>query len=379
MARIRAASKPVRTVVVESFTDHLSNEWHVIEKVASNAPSAIFDAVKNDIAGHPEHAVGEAILGGAAGAGTAILAERAPYLTAAVIGGLALYQVGKATAHTIGQLKDAWNADTNIKQEAIADRAIDSLSRHGADLLESMPAFIAGGYAGDYALSRSALLNGLATKVTENFEFPFRRYVVPESLSWLGPGSARLAEGTVAADGSVNALSLAEALAKQHPWKGVEVARSVDLNAGKMSRALPGTADEVSMGFADRTGRIPFHTHNPEGEFSSLPSIWDIKATKDLGIIQSGDSTTFYIGRDALQRSTALDSGTTTASQPLLKALVYDRQQHNAFMVNGAYDAVSNEWSGLHIKPLDLQATANALSRLLPQEALDTFQTLPGP
>ncbi|MBI4533232.1 MAG: hypothetical protein HY711_04725 [Candidatus Melainabacteria bacterium] len=351
--------------MLEDLGQHVRNEAAVVGQVLAQAPGAIWEEICNDWQ-HDRHNLLKregCALG--VGAGLGVLLSRSP-----VLGGVALavptfaYGLGMASAVT-SVLGRAWDANTQASRQALVSETTSKLAREGATTLETMPALILGGGAGVWASRRVYALDRLAFGVTEAAEFPARS-LIPERLSWVGPGTKKLSSTLLMADGSFDALKLSELLASQHPWQGVEVARAVRLSDMRVSRAMPGTPFSNQLGFPDAPGRVLFHTHPPvlatngRSVLGARPSIGDLKETLDVGIIQSGEVTTIYQGaaREFVASHTA-----GTSFSPVMRAVTLDRQHQTALAWETRWDSSAGSYVPTLPTPLDYNQTLQVLSR----------------
>jgi hypothetical protein len=348
--------------VSDSLVQHLKNEAAVVGQVILDTPGAVWDELRRDWNEDRGNLLKRAGSSAGIGAGLGVVLSRSPVLGGAVLAAGSLYY-GLRVASGIGSVVDrAWDADTESERKLLVQEAAYKVGREGATTLETMPAFMAGGGAGIWASRRVAALDRLAFKVTEAAEFPARR-LVPEKLSWIGPGSERLPKTLMRPDGALDVFKLSEILAARHPWKNVEVIRSVRLSDMKASRARPGTPIESELGFLDRPGHVVFHSH-PSAKITAdgtvvpaaRPSIGDLAATTDVGIIQSGELTTIYKGAARQFRVPE------ASFRPTLKAVVIDRKNQLAVELGAEWSATLEQFRPQVPRPLDYSQTVKVLS-----------------
>jgi hypothetical protein len=272
-----------------------------------------------------------------------------------------LYYGLKMSSGITSVLGRAWDADTDSARQLLVNEASTKMGREAATMLETAPAMAVGGGAGVWASRRVAALDRLAFKVTEKVEFPMRAGV-PEKLHWWGPGTERLPKTLLKLDGNLDILQLSEMLAKRHPWERVEVIRSVRLSDMKASRPAPGTPLETELGFADQPGHVVFHSHPPAlrrgGTVVSgaRPSIEDLVATMDVGIIQSGDLTTIYEG------AARHVGGPGKGFNPTLRSVILDRQNQLAVELETRWMPELKDYQPAVARPLSYDDTVRVLS-----------------
>lgn len=394
--------------VFESIAKGIKNEASVLGQVLSDAPGAIWDEVKNDWQHHRGKMLTKEGISLAVGVGTGIALSRSSFLVKGVLGLLAGYQGYHLLSSTGAVIGRAWHADSERYQHALAREATVGLSKAGADLLETTPAFMLGGGVGMLAGGRFGATRTMALTMREHVNNPLESgcermasavaqspkalglaaaELVPGSLrercAWVGPGTRQLPASLLSADGKINILETSKIMADlhqpmaenvpvgaSHGWFGrtathSEQWASVRLTDLKVTRTYAGKSLELKMPFPDREGRLMFHTHPPEGMSATYPvagarpSIADLKSTVDVGIIQSGPLTTIYQG--AAREFAASELG-RTPFQPTLRALFLDRERQLAAELTTRWMPAAQAYQPSIIRPLDYSQATKILS-----------------
>jgi len=347
--------------VADGIWQHLENEASVVGRSLAAAPSALWDEVSNDWNHDRRNLLARSGVSLAIGAGLGVVLSRSPLIGGGVVAAGTLYYGLKMASGITSVLGRAWDADTDSARQLLVSEASHKLGREAATVLETAPTVALGGGAGVWASRRVSALDRLAFKVTEAAEFPVRAGV-PEKLHWIGPGTENLPKTLLKPDGNLDILQLSEMLAKRHPWGRVEVSRSVRLADMKASRPAPGTPFETELGFVDRPGHVVFHSHPPalrRGETvvsGARPSIADLAATMDVGIIQSGDLTTIYQG------AAREFSASTDAFTPTLRSVILDRKNQLAVELESRWMPELRDYQPAVARPLSYEDTLKVLS-----------------
>lgn len=331
----------------EDFTRGLKNEAAVIGGTLSNAPSAVWEELKKDFT-HSDRrgdlVTREAASFGFAAAATLAL-QRVPSFAKVGLGALGTLQALRLGSGVFGVMGDAWSADSDEKRNALVRKATGSFSREAASVVETTPAFLLGGGAGVLAGRRVAALDNMAFRVSDK-------------VSWVGPGTERLPSSLLTKEGNINILGLSQELAAKHEWAGAEVGRSVRLSDLTAGRTHTGKALGFEMSFPDKMDRVMFHTHPPvingKLEVGARPSVSDVLATADTGIIQSGKLTTIYEGAARQRLATGIDT------KPLLRAVVLDHENQVAVELTNAMHG--RQWISGVPRTLDYRQTLSVLS-----------------
>lgn len=376
----------------------LKNEASVFGKVVTDVPGAVWDEIRNDWNNHRGKLAAKEGISLAVGVGTGLALARAPFLMKTVLGAVFAYQgyeVASSAGSVIGR---AWNAKTDASRRALANEAINGLSKAGADILETTPAFIAGGGAGLAASGEFAGPRRLAVAVQEHVNDPLKYGIqssgirfssaagelmpttIRERFAWIGPGTKQLPTSLISAEGKINLLETTRLMADMHPTQDAatlgrsrffsppsanEQWASIRLPDMKVSRTYYGNDLGVKMPFADREGRVMFHTHPTEGMSATYPvagarpSVPDLQSTADLGIIQSGPLTTIYQGASREYLASQLQQ---TSFRPTLRALIFDREQKLAAELATTATADGKSFEAAIVRPLDYARTEEMLS-----------------
>jgi hypothetical protein len=285
----------------------------------------------------------------------------------------------------------AWNATSGNERANAAKSIGKDWGRLGATFTESSIGMGIGGFAAAKAVDSSETLQSLSYAVTTRGEYAARS-LMPQKVwfSRLMPGSIKLGEDVMLPEGRINAVEAADRLYK--PFNGVETARSIDMQTGRASVALPGTpASNFIM--RDQPGRISFHTHLD----AEPPGLNDMLATSELGIIRSPSQTSVYKGMNAqfeqaLKAANGDERQALNTLEPRLQAVVLDHEQQTAVLLDRTWkQPINNLFDGLVSKrapgywlerppvDLDYQAARKALSSVNPSESLDFLKSLKPP
>lgn len=336
----------------EDLTKSLKNEASVIGESLANAPAAIWDELRKDFSA-PERGnlIQRELAYGGAGLGIGVLLHRTPGFARFGLGALAAVQ-GLRIIGAVGSVAGrAWDADEDWQRKALVDEATRKLGTEGASIVESTPAMIFGGVAGGALSRRVAVLDAAAFRTADK-------------ISFIGPGTEKMPKGLMKPDGRLDIVALSQQLAERHPWKGVEVGRSVRLSDMKASRPTVGTETGLVTASHDRAGRVFFHTHPPElGSTTKVlgarPSYGDVVSTKELGVINSGTVTTVYEG---LAAEAAAANAAGKPFNATLRAVVFDHQSKLAIELQNGWNPISQSWAPNPPRFIDYGETVKTLS-----------------
>jgi hypothetical protein len=335
--------------VFEDLSKGVKNEASVIGGTLANAPGAIWDELRKDFTQEDRR---DGLIKREAGAftfaaGAALALQRVPSFAKLGLGALGAYQGLRLVSGFTGIVGDAWNADSEQQRKALVNRATGTFSREAATVLETTPAFLVGGGAGVMAGRRMAALDNMAFRVADR-------------TSWIGPRTEKLPTSLLTKDGGVNMIGLSRELAARHEWAGAEVGRSIRLTDLKAGRPTTGKALEFEAAFPDRMDRVMFHTHPPVVDkhmnLGARPSVKDVIATADTGIVQSGQLTTIYEGIARQKLALGKEAPTT------LRAVVLDHNNQVAVHLENVADLATGRWIGSVPRPIDYQQAVKVLS-----------------
>ncbi len=363
-------------------SERIGNMLRATGATLSETPSKLYDEVAKDLQ-DPKKMLTLAAVSTGVGYGSTALLAKFPKAGGVALAGVAGYQVYRYGANTLGFLSEAGDASTEYQRRMLAERSSLGLAREGAMLIEGTPGALAGGYlatrsfgvpplyktigrAADKAVLKPASKAGTAAK-----EFVY------EQWAFRGPGNMDLPANILHKEGTVNVLELSEMLAARHPWKGVETGRSIDLLGHRISKPIKGEATSFELGFSDKPGRVLFHTHGPDRIGGARPGRYDLIATHDVGIIQRGGYTGFYVGQGR-EFNAALASGTKETFAPKLQALFLDPKRETAFVLESVWQPKLSSWQPAAPKFVDYKEARTALSKLditKPWQAIDKIPT----
>ncbi len=385
----------------EDISRGLKNEAAVFGQVLSDVPSAVWKEISNDWNNQSGKLLAKEGIALGLGVGTGIALARSPFLAKGVLGALLAYQgydLGSKLTSLAGR---AWHADSAIDRLMLSSQATTGVSRALADVAETTPAFMFGGGAGMYAGRKFSATNSFALSVRERLNDPAQfgfgkitssigegaRDLIPaatrERFAYFGSGSEKLPTTLMAADGKLNLLELSKLMAERHPWieretlvrlndgkigrmmLGNEQWRSIRLADMKASKTYTGSDLELKLPLADRPGKVPFHTHPPEGMSATYPvvgarpSIFDLKNTSEVGIIQSGEMTTIYKGA-AQEFAESRIAG--RPFEPVLNSVIFDREAQLAFELKTVWSDELQGFQPTFARPLNYGETRRVLS-----------------
>lgn len=325
-----------------SLGDRLLNELNLAGAVVTDTPGKFVNALSDDWENHKGTLARRGVMSLGIGLGSGILMARSPALAKVGLGALGIYQVGRFSMAARTSLADAWNARSQTQLSLIACRATTALGHESALMVETLPGVIAGG-AGGMALGRRVrMLSQISGRVADRVAF-------------LGPGVDRLPSHLLSQEGKLNAIELSEILASKHPWQGAEIGRSIDVRNLLAGRSTRGTAASVDISFSNRPGRLQFHTHSPHARLdgrtlvNSKPSAMDLAETAEVGIIQSGQRTTLYMGAT---REVAAQQAAGEALAPTLRAIVLDSQNKVAVQLETVFNSATGTYKPTIPRPL---------------------------
>ncbi len=352
-----------------STLDRVGNASVVTGRVLAETPSAIWDELSYDLSQRRGQVAQVAGLSTGLGFGATTLLTRAPRVGGLILAGALGYQAYQYGRETLGFLSEASSTSNEAYRDALVDRGRSAMGREGALLVESSPGLFAGGYLASRLVGTPALYNSVGRFSDSYIRQPIANVtsraanVVSETYAFHGPGRMRLPASTVTAEGNVNVLEISETLGPHHRWGGVETGRSVDLLRSRISRPVSGMESHVDVPYSNRPGRLTYHTHGPENPMGGRPSLHDIVNTRDLGIIQRGNQTTFYVGR-ASEVDAAISSGVGDRMPLDLKAIVLDSERQTAFLLESTWQSSSRTWSPMIPQYVDYQRARSTLRAL---------------
>jgi hypothetical protein len=352
-----------------SLTQEISNIADVSWRTASGTPHAFFNEIAADLSERPAQVVlraAEGVVGGVVG--TALL-KNPKVAAVASIGALVYtgYETAIGADHFV---RSASRADTEAQRATLADRNARHIGAGLSTFVESAPGLIGGGYLAARAMGAPPLYTRVGDILDKNLMEPAR-----QSIAFRGPGSLRLSSSFVKGEGEFDAIASARLLAERHPWTGVETGATLDLDRMRLSRTVTGREDVIgSLPGVQRDNVVPFHTHGPEAPVGYRPSRVDLAATRDLGIVQQGARTTYYMG-EARQYASLAQAGNAEHFSPLMRALSIDHEKGLAERITGQWVA-GRGWRMDPAEPLDFAKTLQALSRVRAGSAWSTFSEI---
>jgi|AGTN01.3.fsa_nt_gi hypothetical protein len=345
----------------------VENAALVTGQTLAATPGKIWDEIRTDLSSRPEKVMTVAGISTAAGFGVTSLLTKFPRAGTVGLAVVLGYQGIKYGGEALGFLSEASHAGDDFSRKQLVDRGSSRLGNEGALFIESAPGLALGGSLASKMVGTPPLYSAIGRSVDNRVIQPISSKV-NETWAFYGPGRMKMPAGTLTDEGFVNVLKIEETLAGRHPWSGVETGRSIDLLKGKISRPITGTKAEIDFGFAEKPGRLPFHTHNANDE---IPSLSDVLHTMDVGLIRSGERTTFYLGQ-AREYKAAQLAGRVDEFVPKLKALTIDHGKETARTIESNWtltrlpgtNKLTTDLQGFLGTHVDYQAARTTLSRL---------------
>lgn len=305
----------------------IENMASVSARTLAETPSAFIDEISNDFS-NPSKLLKENAVGFGIGFGATAALKKFPKAGMIAGGALLTYQAIKYGAGVVGFLDEAADADTESQRNYLVNHGSYALGRESATIVGTLPGFALGGGAAIKAFGTPPLYSAIGSAAKDQWQF-------------MAPGSFRMQQGLINSE-RANILTLSERLGAEHPWNGVEMARSVKLTSGRVSKAAGGTDDFIhALPFKDKPGRIMFHTHGPMSETGVRPGTFDLAMTSDVGVITSGKSTAVYLGQ---AREFQLAKTTSQEFAPKLQALILDSADKTAHIVDTAWSPALGGW-----------------------------------
>lgn len=354
--------------------------------VLAATPGKFLQEIHNDLQ-NPTKLATVGVVSTGVGFGATALLTKFPKVGGYAMAGLAGVQVLRYGANTLDFFGEASDANNEYRRKMLVERASTGLGREGAILVESTPGLILGGSLAVRAVGTPQAFRSVGSWTDRNVVQPVKsasvgtREFVAEKWAFRGPGSKPLPGGILHEEGTVNALKLSEMLTARHPWTGVETARSVDLVNGRMTKLISGKPASIDFGFADKPGRILFHTHGPESAIGVRPGRFDLLATQDVGIVSRGTQTAFYVGQGR-EFNAAVAAGAGKTFSPRLQTVILDSEKQSAVLLESVWQTKLSSWQPTVPKYVDYQKARQALSRLditKPWAELQALPTVPKP
>ncbi|MBS1997083.1 MAG: hypothetical protein JSS86_12255 [Cyanobacteria bacterium SZAS LIN-2] len=340
-----------------STTQELNNLLDVSWRTASSTPSAFINELADDFSKRTSQVVAHFAEGVAVGAvGTAVL--KIPKVAPAVAALGLLYTGYKAYEGGSEFVASATKADTEAQREQLSRTTAHNLGSGLAAFVESAPGMALGGYGISRAFGAPALYSRIGNAVENSVLAPTR-----EAYAFRGPGSIKIPSSLVSGEGEFDALAVSKVLAQRHPWTGVETGSSLDLSKLRISRVVSGEADIIGkLPGASKDNVIPFHIHGPKAPSGALPSNMDLAATRDLGILQHGQTTTFFVGEGRSYAALA-KVGQESHFAPSLRAVSINQETGLAQRITGEWHP-SRGWQMNMPETLDFSQSLQAISQM---------------
>ena len=369
------------------FRDEPSSTENVLKAsrdLVVATPSALYNQLSDDMQNSSKLATTVGV-STAAGFGITALLSKAPKVGGFVVAGMAGYEALRYGSHGLDFIGQAADANSDSQRKQLVDRYSKGLAREGATMIEATPGMLLGGSLAVKAVGMPNSYKAVGSLIERNTPQAVKnatatgKEFVAEQWAFRGPGKMQLPSNILHADGKVNVLDLGELLAPKHPWQGVETGRSIDLLRQRISKPIIGKAESLDPGFADKPGRIFFHTHGPESSIGTRPGQFDLVATQDLGIISRGSQRAYFVGQ-AREFNAAVKSGTSETFSPKLQTLILDTERKTAFTLESVWLPRLQSWQPAVPKFVDYQAAQNSLRSInitKPWEQISEIPVLP--
>lgn len=353
----------------EAESSAIENVASVTARTLSQTPKAFYDEISNDIVNRPADALARMGGGAAIGViGTVLLKNPKVAAVATVVGvGYTAIEGGSTLLNFVSKASDAGSEQARAQ---LARESSHNLGRSLTNFTEAAPGMVIGGYMTSKAFGAPPLYRRAGQYAKDEVIMP-----VKDKLAFIGPGTERLPAALLNAEKQADVLEISRILGAKHPWKGVETGRTLDLNTLKLSRQVSGSESTMSwLPGSTKADKIPFHIHGPNSGVGARPSLDDILATRELGIIKHGDKTAFYVGQfDEL--SVLQKAGKADLLQPGMRTVVVDHANKTASRLTGRYDSVSG-WQFDAPKTLDYQGTLKALKAVDMRNPWSTLESI---
>lgn len=340
-----------------STSQQIGNVLDVSWRTASSTPSAFINELADDFSKRTSQVVAHFGEGVAIGAvGTVLL--KVPKVAPAVAALGAIYMGYQAVTGGSDFINKASTADSDAQREALAQTSAHKFGGNLAAFVESAPGMALGGYGVSKAFGAPPLYSRIGNAVENSVLSPVR-----ESYAFRGPGSIKFSSSLALQQGEFDALAASKVFAERHPWTGVETGSSLDLSNGRISRIVSGETNGIgNLPGATRDNVVPFHIHGPKAPSGAFPSNVDLAATKDLGILQQGQTTTFYVGEGRTYAALA-QKGSAESFAPTMRAVTINHETGLAQRLTGQWHP-SQGWLLEQPVTLDFGKTLQAISQM---------------
>ncbi len=337
------------------------NSFENVAKVTAltlaQTPSAFYDELSRDIKERPAEALTRVAGGAAIGAVGTVLLKFPKVATAVTFAGLA-WQGYEAVDTFSSFAKKASGASTESERSKLAQASSHNLGRSLTNFTEAAPGMVLGGWGASKAFGAPPVYGRIGRAVEDKIIMP-----VKDRVAFIGPGTERLPASILKGEGKIDMLEVSRILGEKHSWKGIETGRTLDLNSLKLSRPVAGNETHIPwLPGSNKSGKVPFHIHGPEATVGTRPSIYDIMATKGLGIIKRGDQVAFYIGHSD-ELALMQNAGKAELFKPGMRTVIVDHAEKTAQRLTGRYDKVQG-WFFDQSQPLDYGSALKTLKSL---------------
>ena len=353
--------------------EQLHNIGDVASRTASAVPGAIYDELHADITQRPANFIAHLAEGAVVGGATTLLLK-VPRVAALAGAGLMIYSAYEGLSSTSSFLSKAAGAQSVAARAGLAADTSHNLGTNLSAMIESAPAMVAGGAFTAMKVGAPPLYVRASDALANKLMSPLKA-AIGETVSFRGPGSMRFASTLAGESGKIDAVELGKLFAARHPWQGLETGSTLDLGRMRISRPVTGMADEIgALPGVSRDNTVPFHIHGPQSPIGYRPSNADILATRDLGILQQGSKTTFYMG-EAREHAALAGAGNGQYFSPTMRAVTVDHQnqlaeRHVAQWIPG------KGFASLPSVALDYDQTLQALRTIKPTAAWKTLESI---
>lgn len=366
----RSVARPAETRAPDLDFD-LVTAARVSGRAIAGAPRATIEHVIDDIQHKPVDVLARAGAAFAVGAiGTVMMKN--PKMAAAFAAPFIGVELAKTTVATGTYINEAGRAKGQDAEDRMAQVGRDALGRSGANLIESTPGVIAGGVFASRFAGTPQIYTRIGDKISQNVLLP-----VKDRAAFIGPGSEKLASSLSVGESRLNVDALGRLLSSKHDYKGLEVGRTLDISSMRLSRTIKGTADDIGyLPASVKPDKIPFHVHGPDAPVGVRPSLSDLSATNNLGIIKQGDKMAFYVG-NSNEYAAMARTGTSQHFSPELRSIIIDNKAREAVRLTGQFSP-GQGLTSTSAQRLDFDKTIQTLSRLDMTQVWAEFKAIPG-
>ena len=330
-------------------------------------------------------------------------------------------ELGLSALATSKALGDGWQANDQKSRQQTANEISESMLKRAGEVAEVVPSFLLGSalggftthkllkyqvdrandigfrlahqeargssykgtpfeYTGDSVFQNRTIakLAGIPLAFQKNFELDIAQTVYDKTV-WRHKNLEQLPASVKHESGALNMLDICKWLQNKHSvWTGVEQGRNISLTDLRVTHAYQGVPTRTIIpGMMKGQEQIQFHVHPPDKIMSdtSIPSPGDLRACKELSVIQSGQRTTIFqgLGSDDITELLALNKRKDLP----VKALVFDPRLKMAMEVDTKYVGPESSLENIMGRPLEYEHVEALLSNWNRKTAWQDIAQLP--